>query len=164
MHFCFEHVVPVTREQVFGFFANPERLELLHGGWSRIRLLKHEIQVHVGAETWVEVSVAGFVPMVLGFQHTQFEPPTRFGEEAIHGPFSKFSHIHEFIAQDESTLVRDLLQVCLPWHSGGETGMRLVAPTIRRMFHDRAEALIRLARNGAVTSCSLQLVPPQNEI
>src|SRR5689334_18630179 len=99
MYLCFEHIVPVSRDSVFRFFQNPARLELLHAGWSKVRLLHHENQVRIGAETWVEVTVAGFIPMVLGFRHTLFEPPVRFGEEAIHSPFSRFTHIHEFIAR-----------------------------------------------------------------
>jgi len=166
MHFCFEHIAPAPRERVFEFFENPGRLELLHAGWSRIRLLHHEPLVRVAAETWVEVTIAGFIPMVLGFRHNLFEPPVRFREKAIHGPFSKFVHIHEFIARDESTtLVRDVLEVCLPWHYGGETGTRHgVAPAIRRMFHNRAEALIRLANNGTLTSCASQSFLTPKEI
>lgn len=108
MHFCFEHVVPASRDSVFRFFQNPAGLDLLHAGWSRVRLLHHENQVRVDAETWVEVTVAGLIPMVLGFRHMLFEPPFRFGEEAIHGPFTRFAHVHEFIARDGTTVVRDL--------------------------------------------------------
>ncbi len=165
MHFCFEHIVPASRDSVFRFFQNPARLELLHADWSRVRLLHHENQVRVGAETWVEVTVAGFIPMVLGFQHTLFEPPVRFGEEAIHGPFSRFTHIHEFIARNGTTLARDLLEVCWPGHYGGKAVLRYgVAPAIRRMFHHRAEALIRLAYNGSLTSCASPPVPLPKEI
>lgn len=155
MHFCFEHVVPASRDSVFSFFQNPARLELLHAGWSRVRLLHYENQVRVGAETWVEVTVAGFLPMVLGFRHTLFEPPVRFGEEAIHGPFYKFIHVHEFIGRNGTTVVRDHLVVSWPWHYGGKVALRYaVAPAIRRMFQHRAEALIRLASNGSLTSCT----------
>ena len=156
MHFSFEHTVPLLRETVFAFFENPERLKLLHAGWPRIRLLHHETQVRVGTETWVEVTVAGFVPMVLGFRHILFEPPIRFGEAAIHGPFSRFIHIHEFGPRNGKTVVRDLLEVCLPWHYGGEILMkRSVAPAITRMFHNRAEAMTRLACDGTVARCAL---------
>ncbi len=145
MRFCFEHTVPVAHTKVFAFFENPEHLELLHAGWSRIRLLHHETQLRVGAETWVELTVAGFIPIVLGFRHTLFEPPIRFGEHAIHGPFSRFTHIHEFIPMGPNTVVRDALDVCLPRHFGGEALMRhLVAQSIRRMFRDRAQALARI--------------------
>ncbi len=160
MHFCFEHTVPLAREKVFAFFEDPERLEMLHAGWSKIRLLQHESRVHVGAETWVEVTLAGFVPIVLGFRHFLFEPPFRFGEEAIHGPFSRFVHIHEFGPQRGNTVVRDLLEVCLPRHYGTETAMKCcVAPAIKRMFYNRAEALTRLASDGTIARCASTSAP-----
>jgi len=146
MHFCFEHSVPLPPETVFRFFENPMRLELLHEGWSRIRVLRCEDNVHIGSETWVEVNIAGFIPLVLGFRHFLFEPHVRFGERLIHGPFATFTHIHEFHPQDSGTLVRDLLEISLPRHYGGEVAMRhIVEPEIKRSFHHRAEALDRLA-------------------
>jgi ligand-binding SRPBCC domain-containing protein len=154
MRFHFEHNVPLPMERLFSFFENPERIELLHAGWSKLRLLHCENRVRVGAETWVELMIAGCIPMVLGFRHCLFEPPFRFGEQAIHGPFSKFLHIHEFAAQNRGTVVRDLLEVSLPWHYGPETIMRrLVAPGITRMFHSRAVALKRLVDAGTVERC-----------
>lgn len=99
MRLCFEHRVPLARAAVFAFFENPERLELLHTGRPKLRLLHCETQVRLGAEVWIEATVAGFVPMVLGFRHVVFEPPYRFGEQAVHGPFSRFIHIHEFVVQ-----------------------------------------------------------------
>jgi hypothetical protein len=90
MNFCFENRVPLDRETVFAFHQNPARLELLHAGWSATRVLAHAGNVHVGAETWIKVTLAGFLPLVLGFRHTVCEPPFRFGEEQMHGPFSRF--------------------------------------------------------------------------
>jgi ligand-binding SRPBCC domain-containing protein len=165
MHFCFETIMPASRGNVFRFFQNPERLELLHAGWPRVRLLHHENQVRIGGETWVEVALAGCIPMVLGFRHTLFEAPIRFGEEAIHGPFLKFTHVHEFIARDGTTVVRDLLDVCWPWYYGGKTVLRYgVAPAIRRMFQHRANVLIRLARDCSLMNCASPPVPLPTEI
>jgi ligand-binding SRPBCC domain-containing protein len=133
MHFCFEQSVGLEREGIFAFFENPGRIALLHEGWSKVRLLKHEAKVRVGAELWVEVTLAGFIPMVLGFRHYLFEPPVRFGEKAIHGPFSRFVHIHEFVIKEGETVVRDLLEVRLPWHYGGAMSTKhIVGPGLTR--------------------------------
>lgn len=161
MHFCFEHTVRVPRERLFGFFENPEGMEVLHAGWSRVRLLAHETQVRVGAETWVEITLARCLPMILGFRHMLFEAPVRFGEQAIHGPFSTFVHIHEFEHLAGGTLVRDLLEVSLPWHYGGEAAVRhVVARHIKEMFQHRAEALDRLGRDGSITQRTARLQIP----
>ncbi len=161
MRFSFEHIVRLPRERLFGFFKNPEGLEVLHAGWSKVRLLAHETRVRVGAETWIEFTLAGCLPLVLGFRHTFFEPPIRFGEKAIHGPFSRFVHIHEFEPLAGGTLVRDLLEVSLPWHYGGEIAVRhLAARQITQLFQGRARALDRLVCDGTITQRTARLEIP----
>jgi len=69
------------------------------------------------------------------FRHFLHEPPLRFGEGLIKGVFSKYEHIHEFLPADPGAVVRDILDVRLPWYLGGELAMRLVvAPRLRRFF------------------------------
>jgi ligand-binding SRPBCC domain-containing protein len=120
-------------------------------------VLRHEGRLRVGGETWVEQTIAGFVPVVLGFRHTVLEAPLRFGEELIHGPFSSFQHLHEFEENSGKTLVRDLLDVEWPWQFGGNLALkRMVRPSIRRMFQGRAEAMERLAQDGTMERCAAQ--------
>jgi ligand-binding SRPBCC domain-containing protein len=114
-------------------------------------MLQHETQIRVGGETWIEETVAGFVPVVLGFRHIVFEKPVRFGEELIHGPFSRFVHLHEFEDQNGLTRVRDRLEVEWPWQYGGSWVMeRIIAGKIRRMFRCREAAMGRLAHDGTI--------------
>ena len=155
MKFSFEQTIPLPRRTVFGFFQNPASLAVLHEGWSPLRLLKHETQISVGCETWVEQRIAGFVPVVLGFRHTLFEPPLRFAEQLIHGPFSKFHHLHEFLEDGAKTQVRDLLDVEWPWQFGGRLVLnQLLGPSIAKMFRSRAQAMERLSRDGTVERCA----------
>lgn len=161
MRFHFEHTVPLAREILFAFFENPARLEVLHAGWSQVRVLAHETQVRVGGETWVEITLARCLPLVLGFRHTSFEAPFRFGEQAIHGPFSKFVHLHEFEPRAGGTLMRDSLEVSLPWHYGGEGAVKyMLAPHIAKMFQQRAQALDRLVGDGLITRCAAPFEMP----
>ena len=162
MRFCFEQHVRLPIEVVFGFFQNPSRLEELYEGRPRIRLLHYEKQVRIGAQTWVEACVARCIPVVLGFRHHRYEAPVRFGEEAVHGPFSKFVHLHEFEVRAGGTLMRDLLEICLPWYYGGEWAMRrIVAPMINQMFAKRGGMLNRLVERG-VLGCEPGSVGKEN--
>src|SRR5581483_8373772 len=149
MRILFETKIPSPVDTVFDFHRCARRLELLHRGWPRVRLLACEPFVRVGGETWVEISFSSLTPLVLGFRHTHFAPPFRFGERLIHGPFSVFSHEHEFASMPGGTLVRDLLEVQLPGHYGGDPLVRrAVAPCLVRMFAERASRLVHLARRG----------------
>jgi len=149
MEFRFEQLVSVPRETLFRFYENPAHLKLLHAGRTDFRLLQHDSSIRPGATIWVEQTIAGCIPMVMGFRHIVYEPPCLFGEEMIHGPFSLFKHIHEFEEVGEKTIVRDILNVTLKWPYGGEIGTRLfAAASIRFLFAFRSRALQRLADSG----------------
>lgn len=181
MHFQFEHTIQLPRTVVFAFYENPANLEVLHSGWSSFRMIRHEGKLHLGCRFWVETTVAGIFPVVMGFENTLHEPPQRFGEQIVHGPFSTFSHIHEFdelnnlnpdrteksinpvklsthcvsgpsLANVEvKTIVRDLMDIKLPWYYGGEIAMKLfVAPMLERTFKSRSEASLHLAQDGTM--------------
>lgn len=152
MRFRFEQEVPLPRAVVFAFHKNPEHLLLIHKGWSDVRMIHTDACVHDGCKTWIEFNVAGILPVVMGFEHIVYEPPSRFGEKLIHGPFRRFVHFHEFDTSPSGTIVRDLLDVELPWFYGGELGMCLViAPILRRAFRLRGATLLRLAQSGELT-------------
>ena len=165
MQLCFEQVIPLPRATIFAFHEDPEHLVLLHRGWAAFRMLHHEGRLQQGSETWFEMTIAKILPIALGFEHSIYEPPQRFGEQLVHGPFHKFIHIHEFekvTAEDEatnnSTIVRDLLEVELPWYYGGEWAMQLlVGPLLQRTFKFRGAALLKLAQSGDITERKPQL-------
>lgn len=155
MRLLFEHAVPVPPETVFGFFDKPANLAVLHRGRRSFRLLWHEDRVRLGGEIWVEETVVGFVPVVLGLRHTVYEPPIRFGESLIHGPFARFDHLHEFVDQNNGTLIRDQLEIELPLVFGGEFAARAILEfQVRRLFQFRQRSLERLAQSGVVSRYS----------
>src|SRR5262245_17591454 len=96
MEFHFTSFVTAPLAETFRFHEDPANLEVLHHECRSLRLLHHEGGIQVGAMTWFEITVAHVVPVVLAFRHTQYEPPLRFGEEVVHGPFAHFVHRHEF--------------------------------------------------------------------
>jgi ligand-binding SRPBCC domain-containing protein len=153
MQFRFEHYIDLPVSVVFGFHQDPRNLGVLQEGWPGFRLLHHTENIAPGTTIWFAQTVAGCVPVVLGFRHTVYEPPHRFAEALIHGPFSLFTHAHEFEPVGRGTVLRDLLEVRLPWYYGGEPGVRLwVAPALRRVFVFRHRVLQRLAARGILTA------------
>ena len=151
MHFRFEQTIALPRARVFAFHEDPENLVLLHREWSTFRIISHDGPLHEGSLVWVETTIAGILPIVMGFENDLYEPPHRFGEHLFHGPFSKFEHIHEFDEAGTATVVRDLLEIELPRHYGGEVAMKvLIARTLRRAFRSRGAALLRLAEAGEI--------------
>ncbi len=151
MKLRFESVISAPREEIFSFHTVPTCLAVLMRDWPGFRLLHHDGNVLQGSTTWFEQNVCRCIPVVMGFRHTVYQPPKRFGEEVIHGPFSRFTHVHEFEKQGGGTLVRDELDVTLPSIYGGETAMHhVVAPKIRRVFEYRHLRLSQLAEDGTL--------------
>src|SRR5262245_9874282 len=145
----FKHALNVPREKVFEFHKNPANLGVLLQGWSGFRLLHHQGSITPNCETWVEVMVANCIPVVMGFRHTVYEPPRRFGEIMIHGPFQVFEHTHHFDETLGGTLVHDRVRLVLRWPFGGQVATRTwVVPTLRRFFTFRHAALDRSLRNS----------------
>ena len=160
MRLRFEQIIKLPRSVLFAFHEDPEHLVLLHRGWTTFRMIHHEGCLTPGNRTWFETTVAGIIPIVLGFEHTIYEPPYRFGERLIHGPFSKFTHIHEFKEVEAGTTISDLLEIELPWYYGGEAMMQaIVAPLLRKAFLLRGNALLKLAQAGNIVDRARQAFP-----
>ena len=152
----FEQRVACPRQPLFAFHQDPGHLADLLRGLTGFRVLRHEGNIAPGSETWTEQMMLGFVPVVLGFRHTDLDPPHSFQERIIHGPFSRFVHRHEFEARGEETIVRDQLDVGVPLHFGGELAMRvLLGPWMRSFFALRHLALEELIAEGAMDSEAL---------
>lgn len=160
MKLKFEQVIELPKEVLFAFHEDPGHLALLHQGWATFRMIRHDGGLAQGSRTWFETTIAGIVPVVLGFEHTIYEPPNRFGECLIHGPFRRFDHIHEFYDVDKGTVVCDCMEVELPWYYGGEIVMRFfVTPLLRIAFLKRGNALLKLARAGIIAERAGRPIP-----
>jgi len=118
-------------------------------GQPTFRMLRCGDSVQVGGQFWIEVTTAAVLPVVMGFQFTQYDAPNLFSETLIHGPFQQFDHTHLFENSGGGTLIRDTISCRLKWPYGGEIGTRLmVAKSLHAMFAYRATELQQLAQSA----------------
>jgi ligand-binding SRPBCC domain-containing protein len=144
----FEQVVAAPREVLFEFHLDPANLALLLSGWKGFELVSHDGRIRPGSRVRVRQRVGPFTHQMT-FEHTVCEPPHRFGERQIEGPFARFEHVHEFTATDGGTIVVDRVDFELPWHFGGALAERwIAAPELRRFFAFRRAAYGRLVESG----------------
>lgn len=151
MRISADQFVALPRATVFGFYADPANIAVLHRPGSGVRLLHHSGNVRPGSRTWVEVRVAAILPVVLGFEHTQCNAPALFVDRLIHGPFERFDHFHEFVEADDGTVVRDHLEIELPWWYGGQACMQGLRPVIEHALACRGAWLTALAESGTIS-------------
>ena len=160
VEFLFETTVPAPRDAVFDFHADPGNLDALMAGWPGYRLLRHDGHVRPGAITRVRQRVALVLPFEIGLRHHLYEPPHRFAESRVHGPFARFDHLHEFEDAPGGTLVRDRLALLLsPWWGGAPATRWFVAPMVRRMWAHRHERLHGLAARGGLARATMPAAP-----
>jgi uncharacterized protein len=147
----FEHVFDIPAEELFAFHENPSNLTVFLRGWRTFRMVSNDGHIRVGSITRVQERM-GLIWVPMTFEHFVYDPPRRFAERQVRGPFKKLEHIHEFEEAGSGTRVRDLLEVALPWYLGGDLATRLfVVPKFRRFFLYRYTEMERLLREGKLS-------------
>ncbi len=152
MIFHFEQFLALDRVSVFKYHETPANLVLLMEGWPAFRMLEHDGTIRCGSRVRVAERVGPFwIPLT--FEHFIYEPPHRFAERQIEGPFSKCEHLHEFVEEAGGTKIIDHLDVELPMWMGGELATRLlVVPRLRRFFSFRKESYLSLLQSGKIAA------------
>jgi len=147
----FEHVFDVAAADLFLFHEKPQNLAVFLNGWPTFRMIANDGHIRVGSITRVQERIGPvWIPMT--FEHFLYEPPRRFGERQVRGPFKKLEHVHEFESTGSGTILRDSLEVVLPWYLGGRLVTRLfVAPKFRRFFAYRHAEMDRLLKAGKLS-------------
>jgi ligand-binding SRPBCC domain-containing protein len=93
--------LPPPRHQVFDFFADPRNLPAVNPPGARFRWLASPPE-RLGAGTLLDFSVrfAGW-PVRWRVFVREFDPPYRFVDVEIWGPFTRWEHRHRFIEGPE---------------------------------------------------------------
>ena len=151
--------LPRPRDEVFAFFSDARNLQRITPDFLRFQLLTSgPITMRPGTLIDYRLTLRG-VPLRWRTKITTWEPPVRFSDIQLRGPYAEWSHTHTFEEEDGGTLVRDTVRYRL-WGSSLVTGLVnriLVAPDTKRIFEFRHQALAEVfdaknqARAGGVT-------------
>jgi ligand-binding SRPBCC domain-containing protein len=145
MHiFELERTITVAKPlaEVFAFFSDPQNLEALTPPWLHfgIRsisdpLIRNDTEIRYG------LRVRG-LPLKWTSRISACEPPHRFIDEQIRGPYRLWVHIHTFDAQGDETIVGDHVRYA---PLGGWLADRLlVRADLKRIFDYRHRRLSEL--------------------
>ena len=134
--------LPAPREEVFRFFADAFKLEILTPPWLEFRVLTPP-PITMGAGTIIEyrLKLRGF-PVRWRSEITQWEPPAIFVDEQRRGPYRLWRHLHRFEDADGGTLASDHVEYSVP--GGFIVRNLLVAPDLERIFAYRQKKLAEL--------------------
>ncbi len=136
-----ELLIDGTRDDVFPFFADAANLEVITPPWLNFKIITPQpVEMRVGAIIDYRLRVHG-LPMHWRTLITCWEPPFRFVDEQLKGPYRVWVHEHTFEQKGSQTLARDHVRYAPP---GGRLIDRLfVRRDIEQIFAYRTEALRR---------------------
>ncbi len=148
--------LPLPPEALFPFFAEAGNLERLTPPWLRFRVLRqHPPAMGAGTILDYPLRLHG-VPLSWRTRIAAWDPPRRFVDEQIRGPYRLWVHEHVFTAEDGGTRCRDHVRYAVP--GGALVDAVLVRRDVGRIFAYRARVL------GALFGTSAQAAagPLQN--
>jgi uncharacterized protein (TIGR01777 family) len=135
--FVYRSRLPHSREDVFAWHERPGALERLAPPWIPTRVVERTGGIRSGDRVVLEV---GRRPLRTRWvaQHLEYEPPVRFVDAQVSGPFASWVHTHRFEAEaaDASTL-EDSIEYRLPGGALARVADGVVQRTLSRMFRFR---------------------------
>lgn len=133
--------LPRPRHEVFPFFADANNLQAITPPWLNFHVLTPKIEIRAGALIDYRLRVRG-IPLSWRTHIKVWEPPGRFVDEQLRGPYRRWVHEHTFEESNGGTLCRDHVQYAV-W--GGRLVDRLlVRRDVRKIFEFRQQRLNEL--------------------
>lgn len=109
-----ESFVPYPVEEVFGFFSKPENLNLLTPESLQFRILTAlPVEMKQGALIDYSIKLGG-IPFRWRTEITAWEPPFRFIDTQLKGPYKVWIHEHTFAPSGTGTIVTDSVSYLAP--------------------------------------------------
>jgi len=131
--------LPLPPAELFPFFADATNLDSITPPWLDFHIvMPPPIAMREGVLLDYRLRVRG-IPLRWRTRINAWQPPHRFVDEQIRGPYRQWIHEHTFEARDGGTLARDVVRYAVPFDFIAHRW--LVRPDVERIFKFRAEVL-----------------------
>jgi ligand-binding SRPBCC domain-containing protein len=130
-------------QDVFPFFADALNLEAITPPWLRFQVVTPEpVTMAEGTLLEYRLRLHG-VPVRWLTRIAVWDPPVRFADVQVRGPYRLWHHTHSFEPDGDGTLMRDRVRYALPLGLLGELAhVALVRRDLDRIFTFRHEAVL----------------------
>jgi ligand-binding SRPBCC domain-containing protein len=138
-----EQRVELPLERAFEFYGDAFNLEAITPPWLAFKVTTPApVTMDQGARLDYRLKLHG-LPVRWQTRIEAWEPPHRFVDVQVRGPYSLWEHTHEFEAAGEgATTIRDRVRYALPLGPLGRLAQRLfVRRDVERIFDYRREAV-----------------------
>ena len=139
--------LPHPPARIFAFFSNAANLELITPEWLRFDIATPSpVDMKVGTHIDYRLRFRG-LPIKWRSEILVWDPPHRFVDSQIKGPYRKWVHEHEFVGREGGTLASDRVQYSVP--GGALINTLFVRRDVERIFAYRRQRLIELFDKSA---------------
>lgn len=107
MRFRAESIIRTTPERLFAFHELPDAVDRLMPPWERARVIERAPDLLPGRRAVAEVRVFLWFSMRIESVHTVYDPPHRFEDEQVRGPFRRWHHSHIIEPHREGAVLVD---------------------------------------------------------
>lgn len=144
--------LPRRREEVFDFFGDALNLQAITPPFLNFTVLTPApIEMRAGTLIDYKLRVRG-IPLRWRTLISAWEPPCRFVDEQLRGPYRQWIHEHTFEEREGGTLAKDFVRYAVP---GGALIERLfVRRDVEAIFAYRTKRLLELL--GPASSISVR--------
>lgn len=137
--------LPRPRPEVFAFFADAGNLEAITPPWLHFHIVTPQpIAMHPGALIDYHLRLRG-LPITWKTEITAWDPPRRFVDEQLRGPYRLWVHEHTFEEDGNGTIVNDHVRYAIPFGPLGRLANRVMVARDLRMIFGYREARMREA-------------------
>jgi len=134
--------LPRSVEEIFPFFADAGNLDALTPATLQFKIITPlPIRMEAGALIDYRLRLRG-IPLRWRTRINTWQPPHRFVDEQLHGPYKQWLHEHRFEPLDGGTLCEDRVEYAV--FCDFLANPLFVEPDIRRIFQFRQSKLAEL--------------------
>jgi len=131
--------LPLPPPELFAFFSDAANLDAITPPWLHFHIvMPPPVVMREGTLIDYRLRVRG-LPLRWRTRINVWQPPHRFVDEQLRGPYRQWIHEHTFEPRDGGTLACDHVRYAVPLDF--LTHRWFVRPDIERIFEFRAEAL-----------------------
>ena len=148
--------VALVPDETFSFYSDVGNLERITPPWLHFRILDPRPEALTSGARIEYSLVLHRFPVRWTTQIDEWDPPHRFTDFQVRGPYRLWQHTHTFEPTERGTLMRDVVRYAIPYGPLGSLAhVAFVRRDLRRIFdyrRDSIEALLGPDARAAATA------------